>query len=207
MATAHKTGSAMLIVLLAVAIVAMLYMVNIQAIFGPTRSAAPTGIEQRPWLLEELLVAEGESVRLPKSPKPTLNAPIALTGEVRRNDEPRGTVRITLDTDGRVQAKWEAAYTHAPKQYTLTAEATGNIDVKTTYKDADGSDRRRLFFIAQGPYRLLTDDPQTGRTEETGTAWLLGYLRPDGRADGTWTLTTDRQWAAVYTFAAKTENP
>jgi hypothetical protein len=50
---------------------------------------------------------------------------------------------------------------------------------------------------------LITDDPETGQKEENGTVWLLGYLRPNGQAEGTLTLTTDQEWAAVYEYTGK----
>ena len=198
----NKRGAVLLVVLAAVAIVMLLYMVNIRAIFGPSLRTPPRGIEERPWLLEDLLVAEGQPIRLPKAPKPTLNVPLTLAGPVSRNDAPRGTVQITLGDDGRVRADWQAEYAHPPKQYHLTAEVSGNIDIQQTFTGADGRDKSRLFFIAKGPYRLLTEDPETGRSEETGAAWLLGYLSPDGRAEGALTLTIDRQWAVVYQYTA-----
>jgi hypothetical protein len=198
----NKRGVVLLVVLMAVAILMLLYMVNIQAIFGPSLQTAPQGIEERPWLLEDLLVAEGQPIRLPKAPKPTLNAPLTLTGQVSRNTELRGTVQIAVSSDGRVRADWQAEYSHPPKQYQLTAALSGNIDTQQTYHDANGPDKSRLFLIAKGPYRLLTEDPATGLAEEIGTAWLLGYLSPDGRAEGTLTLTTDRQWAVVYQYTA-----
>lgn len=201
----HKPGSALLLLLIAVAIVAMLYMVNLRGLFGPALSAPPRGIEERPWLLEDLLIPEGRPVALPKPPKPVLHAPLTLSGPAVRNDAPRGDVRITLAPDGRVRAVWQAAYTHPPKQYQLEASAAGNIDLKQTCLDADGRDTSHLFFIARGPYRLITDDPAAGRTEETGTVWLLGCLRPDRTAHGTLTLTTDQQWATVYPFTARPE--
>jgi len=152
--------------------------------------------------LEELLVPQGVTIRLPKSPKPTLGEPIALSGPVTRNADLRGTVTLTLATDGRVQAQWTAAYTHEQKQYRLEATATGNIDIKETYQDANGTDKSRLFFIAKGPYRLHTQDAKTGDSEEIGTVYLLGYLRPNGQAEGTLTLTTDQQWSAVYNYTS-----
>lgn len=203
LSTSKQRGAVLIALLMAVAILMVLYMVNLQGLFGPALHHPPVGIEERPWLLEELLVAEGQSIRLPKSPKPMLESDIALWGSVHRNNEPRGDVKITIKTDGRVEAEWKTTYAHQEKQYALEGSAAGNIDIKQAYEDADGVDKSRLFFIGKGPYRLVTDNPETGRSEENGTVWLLGYLRPNGQAEGTLTLTTDQQWAGVYEYTAE----
>lgn len=201
-----QSGSALLMLLMAIAIMAILCTIDMRALFGPALATHPAGVEQHPWVLEELLAAEGAAIRLPKSPKPMLDEPIAVSGPVSRNAEPRGTVSITLAADGRVQAQWVAAYTHEQKQYQLEATAAGNIDIKQTYEDANGRDKSRLFFIAKGPYSLQKQDSQTGDSKEAGTVYLLGYLRPDGQAEGTLTLTTDQQWSAVYQYTASKNN-
>ena len=203
--TSKQRGAVLIALLMAVAILMVLYLVNLQGLFGPALHHPPIGIEERPWLREELLAAEGQAIRLPKSPKPTLDSGITLSGSVHRNDEPRGDVTITIKTDGHVQAEWKTTEAHKEKQYALEGSAAGNIDIKQAYEDADGVDKTRLFFIGKGPYRLVTDHPETGRSEENGTVWLLGYLRPNGQAEGTLTLTTDQQWAGVYEYAAEKE--
>jgi len=195
-------GFVLIAVLVAIAVLMILYAVQMRGIFGPSLPTSPSGIEDHPWLLEDLLVAEGRPVVLPHSPKLSLDKPITLRGDVQREDAPRGTIAIRLNTDGRIEADWKTDYTHGQKQYRLDAAMRGNIDVKQTYQDENGKDKRRLFFIAQGMYRQHIRDPQTGDSEETGTVWLLGYVSPDGRADGTLTLTTDRQWSAVYRYVA-----
>ena len=101
-----QRGAVLIALLMAVAILMVLYMVNLRGLFGPSLNRPPVGIEERPWLLEELLAAEGQAIRLPKLPKPTLGSKIALNGPVFRNDEPRGDVHITIKTDGRVEAEW-----------------------------------------------------------------------------------------------------
>ena len=104
--TRHRKGFAVLIILVAVAIMMILYFIQADALFGPNLPTQPVGAEQRPWLLEELLVAEGEGVKIPRSPKIELNEPFEVFANVSRDDAPRGTVKVFFDTDGRVNASW-----------------------------------------------------------------------------------------------------
>ena len=60
----HKknNGFAILIVLVAVVILMLLYFVQIDTLFGPSLPSEPAGIEEHPWVLEELLIAEDQPI-------------------------------------------------------------------------------------------------------------------------------------------------
>ncbi|MHC5083509.1 MAG: hypothetical protein ACYTET_06175 [Planctomycetota bacterium] len=197
----HRKGFAVLMVLVVVVIIMLLYFVQMDAIFGPHLPTQPVGIEQRPWLMEELLVAEGEGVKVPRSPKLELNEPFEITANVSRDENPRGTVKVFFDTDGRINATWDCTYQHNDRTFTIIAKANGNIDTKQTYKDAeDNKDKTQLFFIAKGTYTKSITDPQTGTNTETGTAYVLGWIDPNKQTTGHVTITTDKEWVAAYEF-------
>ncbi|MCI0499531.1 MAG: hypothetical protein L0Y36_07610 [Planctomycetales bacterium] len=196
-------GYAILIVLIAAAILMLLYFVQIDAFFGPRQPGRqPTGIEQRPWLLEDRLVPEGGGVAIPNPPKPELNEPFEIAAPVSRNAAPRGQVVIAFAPDGRILARWECGWAEDERSNRIRAEMKGNIDAGRTYEDASGKDKSRLFFIAKGGYRKTAAGPGTDSAQEQGTAWLIGWLRPDRSAAGYITITTDQAWAAAYAFEA-----
>lgn len=199
-----QNGYALLIVLIAIAIVLILCATQMKTLFVPTNlPKQKTGIEQRPWLLEELLIPAGEKVKLPRPPKPQLDEAFTLNGSVSRDEEQRGTAVVDFATDGRIHAVWETAYSLNEQTHTITAEMDGNIDVKRTFEGPEGRDKSRLFFIAQGPYLMKTTGADVSRPDEEGTAWLIGWLKPDRTADGYITLTTDRKWSAVYEWTVE----
>ena len=197
-----QNGFAILIVLVAVAILMLLYFVQIDTFFGGGPRSQPAGMEQHPWVLEELLVPEGEDIKLPRSPKPDLNEPFSVSAPVRRNDADRGTVTLSFDTHGRMTAQWQCAYEQTGQEYHIDAEMKGNISVKRTYEDAQGKDKSRLFFIAKGPYTKEPLGDTAAFGGEKGTCWLTGWLGPGRRVQGYVTITTDQQWAAAYAFTA-----
>jgi hypothetical protein len=200
-------GYAILIVLIAVAILMLLYFVQMDTLFRPGRPTQPTGIEERPWLLEDRLIPERQGVAIPSPPKPALNESFEITAPVSRNEAPRGQVVIAFGTDGRLVARWECGWTEEKRDNRIEASMKGNIDVGRTYEDAGGKDKSRLFFIAKGSYLKTTVVPKIGVTQEQGTAYLLGWLRPDRSAVGYVTITTDQKWAAAYAFESPMVNP
>lgn len=197
--TKHN-GFAILIVLVAVAILMLLYFVQIDTFFGPRLPKQPAGIENHPWVLEDLLIPAGETVKLPGSPKLQLDKPVTVTAPVSRNGTNRGDVTIDFDIEGRINVKWDGSYEQAGLNYTVNAEMDGNIHSKRTYQDENGKDKSRLFFIARGRYSKMPLIEAPGAGAESGTAWTIGWILPNQTAQGHLTLTQNQEWAAVYTF-------
>jgi len=196
----HHKGYAILIVLIVVAIILILCATQMKTLFVPNLPLTHTNLQQRPWQLEELLVPAGETVKLPRSPKPELTEPFTVKAPVRRDGIDRGEVTIGFKTDGRIKSKWNVRYTQNEKDYAISAEMDGNIDIKRTWEDDGTKDKSRLFFIASGPYQKRTAGG--AEPDEEGTAWIIGWLKPDYAIEGHITLTTDRKWSAVYEFTA-----
>ena len=197
---ARKNGFAVLIVLVAVAILMLLYFVQIDTLFGPSLPSERAGIEEHPWVLEELLAPDGDDIKLPRRPKLELEEPLNLTAPVSRNDAGRGEIAVAFNTDGRISANWQCTYEQAGALYRIDSQMNGNIRVKRTYQNEAGKDKSRLFFIAKGPYTKTSLGETAGTGGENGVAWLTGWIGPDRRIQGHVTLTTNQQWAAAYGF-------
>jgi len=193
-------GFVILIVLIAVAILMLLYFVQIDTLFGPGLPSRPAGVEQHPWVLEALLVPEGEGVKVPRRPKLQLNEPFTLTLPVTRNDADRGEISIAFDMYGRIAGNWQCSYEQDGITYQVVAETSGNINAKQTYQDENGKDKSRLFFIAKGHYTKTPLAQAPDALGEKGQCWLTGWIRPDRTIEGHITLTTNQQWAAAYAF-------
>ena len=195
-----KNGFVILLVLVAVAIMMLLYFVQINTFFGPGLPSERAGIEEHPWALEELLVPDGEDIKLPRRPKLEMEEPFSITAPVSRNKAGRGEIAVVFNTNGRISANWQCIYEQAGVNYRVDAQTSGNIHVKRIYQDESGKDKSRLFFIARGRYTKTPLDETGGAGGEKGTAWLIGWIGPDRTIQGHVTLTTNQQWAAVYAF-------
>jgi hypothetical protein len=201
----HKRNgyAAMLGFLIVIAIGMLIYFLEVKAIFGPARQYVnrPTKPEDHPWQMENLLVPENQIVSVPQKGQPELLEPVILTASVQRNKAPRGSVTITFGKDCRVNAEWTTQYEDEKKIHSLQAQMKGNVVPSEVYSDANGrGDKKRLFFIAKGPYTQITQTVDNLSQTEEGTAYILGWLRPDNTADGTITITTDQSWSALYPF-------
>jgi hypothetical protein len=208
----HKRDgyAAMLGLLIVIAIGLLIYFLEAKAIFGPARQYVnrPTKPEDHPWQMEDLLVPENQIIPVPKKGQPELLEPVILTAPVQRNNTPRGSVKITFGKDCRVNAEWSVQYEYEKKVCSLQAQMKGNVVPSKLYSDANGQeDKTRLFFIAKGPYTQITQTADNLSQPEEGTAYILGWLKPDNTADGTITITTDQSWSALYPFQTVIQKP
>ena len=201
----RESGFAILIVLVAVAILMLLYFVNISTIFNPSRGGTKRAAVERPWFEEDRIVAADAEVKLSRRPKPLVDEPVEIRAAVKRDEQDRGEMLIEFDVDGRVRCEWSCEYVHGDRSYSYSAESAGNIDAKKKFiRDGDGAaDKSQLYFITKGRYERVTAGAGNveGPSLEKGVFYVTGWLSPEHSATGKITITTDRTWLGVYEFS------
>jgi hypothetical protein len=197
----HRGGFVLLLVLVAVAILALLYVLQMDALFGPVAPGGRTPAEHQPWLEEDRIAAADNLIKLPEPPKPELNKPLTVAARVRLDKSERGTVILDFTVAGEVTGAWHCEYSHDNRNYTFDAAFAGNIDVTKTYSKGKTADKSKLYFITKGAYSHVGYDVVAGtETFEQGLVYVTGWLGPDYSAEGLITITTDKTWSAAYTW-------
>ncbi len=206
----RRGGFVLLLVLVAVAILMLLYFIDINALFGPSIPSKEGAVKHRPWLEEDRIVPSDKLIKLPRPPKPELNKPLAVTARVRLNESERGTVTLDFTVAGEVAGTWYCEYSHDNRNYTFDAAFAGNIDVTKIYSKgknpdesspSEGLDESKLYLITKGTYRQTGYDIVAGtETFEQGLVYVTGWLSPDYSAEGLITITTDKTWSAAYAW-------
>ena len=194
-----RRGSAMLIVLVSIAIGMLIYFVYISAIFAPAMNRGRV-TTSRPWLEEDRILGTDKMIAMPEPPMPTITEPIKLVAAVTRNEAERGAMTLNFDVDGTVKGKWQCQYSHDERYYAYDSTFAGNIDVDVTYASEDGEkDKTLLYFITKGSYTQQSTYTATQeQTQQDGEIYVTGYLAPDHSATGLITITTDRKWSVTY---------
>lgn len=201
----QQNGFVILIVLVAVAIVMMLYMVNMTAIFGPSLK---TDSSEKPlWREEHRIVGPDVFIKLPKTPKPLLDNPVSITGQVTRKDSYRGEITIEFNTIGEVSGAWKGSYLHDYEEYTFDAKFVGNIDVSKTYSAKEKKDKSKLYFITKGNYTQTVFNKRTENVSAIeGVIYAAGWLNPDYSANGKLQITTeDKDFSAKYLWQSQSQ--
>jgi hypothetical protein len=200
----HSGGFALIIILVAMAILLLLYFTQIDVLFEPASPGKSTRTEHRPWLEEDRIVPGDKLIKPPRPPRPKLNEPITLTAPVFLDDSRRGIITVGFTAVGEVGGSWGCEYSHGNRDYALDAVFTGNIDITKTYSEGGTTDKSKLYFITKGNYTQTAYNVEVGaKTSEQGLVYVTGWLAPDHSAEGLITITTDKTWSATYAWQAE----
>jgi len=196
-----RRGFAVLLLLVAIAILALLYVIQMDAFFGPVAPGGRTLAEHRPWLEEDRIVPSDQLIRPPQPPKPAINEPLMLNARVQLDESDRGTATLKFAVSGEVSGTWYCEYSHDDRNYRFDASFAGNIDVTKTYSEGETTDDSQLYFITKGTYKQTAYNIKEGTaTSEEGLIYVTGWLHTDYSVSGLITITTDRTWSATYTL-------
>ena len=199
----RKAGSGfalLLMVLIAVAIVMVLYFIDLTAIWGPIKPGETAA--SRPWLEEERIITDGSAIKLPKPPKPELKSAFSVTAEVEREQAKRGQIKLHFTPDGKIVGQWGCSYSNNEQGHKFTSVFQGNVDISKTYEDENGKkDRSRLYFITKGEYieEILTFATKSSAVTE-GIVYVTGWLGHGESISGVITITSDKTWSITFLF-------
>jgi len=183
--TTNKNGYVFLVLLIAIAIIAILYMIDLTAMFGPTGKI--DRYAERPWFEEKrLLDADKFPVKQTgRKGKVVIKDKTIFAGPVQRKDENRGDIEITIDPNGKAFGHWSCAYQYPDGNYTISAEFAGNIDPTKTYEDKTGTNKQPLYFITKGIYQQIkTDKATNNQWPSSETIYVVGWIQKNYSARG-----------------------
>lgn len=201
----NKNGYALLVLLLAIVIVALLYMIDLTAMFGPAEKI--DRYAERPWFEEKRLLAEKDFPvkQTGKKGKVVIKNKTVLSGTVQRKEENRGNIEISIDPNGKAYGRWNCAYQYPESSYTISAEFTGNIDPTKTYEDKTGKNKQLLYLITKGQYQQTKTDIKTASQWLSEEAiYVVGWINKDNSAKGKLFLMTTDGGNAEYDWQTGT---
>jgi len=194
-----RRGSVLLAMLMAIVILMALYFLDIRTIFRPAGRTVNKPGEVLPWLEEDRLIGPTKFVQLPQPPKPTLEKARSIATTVTRDGQERGQIKMEIGADGMITGSWDCEFTQDTRQATFAATFAGNVDITKTFQDAQGEQPSYLYLYTMGHYtETIYDRKTTQGGVHGGQVYVTGWLRPDGSAMGTLTITTDKKWHAEY---------
>jgi hypothetical protein len=198
----NRDGFVLLTLLVAVAILLLLYAAytqNIFHFFAGTEKDRYSDPNAYPWeeghlFIDDVLDGYDMGGRRPPFPgQPPLKEPLRYTAGVYAGNEPRGEIELYIWPDGDVSGSWSAAYgtrTDRNRYYETVQESRqgektntfrGNTAPLKVYKDDRGEDKSKLYFITKGEFLL-----QESRENKmiTGTIYVTGWVDKNYNAEG-----------------------
>jgi hypothetical protein len=185
MQKSKNRGAALVGLLIVILIMAILYLIDFTAMFGPID--ANRVYDERPWFEEQrLLDKEALPVKQTgKKGKAVIKEETVLSGQVWRKNEHRGNIEIVIEPNGMAKGHWQCAYSYTDSNYTVTADFKGNIDPAKTFEDPKGKNKQLLYFITKGIYQEIKSDEKTGNQWPTkAPIYVVGWIDKDYSAKG-----------------------
>ena len=198
----NRGGFALLALIIAVAIVLLLYTVytrNTFHHFAGTETGRYSDPNAYPWeegrlFIDNVLDGYDMGGRRPPFPEqPPLNENLHYTAGVYFGGEPRGQIELYVFKDGSVTGSWTGAYearTDRNRNYEtlreykegfLTNDFKGNTAPLKIYKDDRGEDKSKLYFITRGEF-LLREGRENRKIH--GALYVTGWIDRNYTARG-----------------------
>ena len=195
-----------LMLLLTVVIGAILYSVMLK---GPGIKAGKfSSTANSPWNQWRRLQKKlrGHPIVAPNDQQPEINEYLRFNSYVKEDEEFRGSLSLEIRPNGKISGVWGGDY-HFSKEIfhdIISGEFEGNIWPSMLYKDDNGKDPSRLFFIARGISLILEENSDTGRVRRVrADLYVTGWLDTDYYATGKVTITSDNQSFEEFTWEAE----
>ncbi len=210
MSKTNRSGSALLLILVVVAIGAVLYFIDLNAIFStlPASENPASSHEVLPWEHKEKLLMSGREPDIGLSQdQPSIDNGIGIIATVEQSNTTRDFI-VNIAPDGTVQGGWYADYNKGRKprmNYVMSAGFNGNIDPTVIFFDENGEDSTKLFFVAKGEISILASDLDGGSVHNSiQDIWVSGWVDKEQEAKGEMLLVTGRKsyqtfnWESSY---------
>jgi hypothetical protein len=177
-------GYALVGLLVVIIIVAMIWMIDLSAMFGPIDKNR--AYEERPWFEEQRLVKTFPVRQTGKGDKALVLIETTLAGPVQRKDTNRGDIEIVIEPNGLAKGHWQCSYEYAEDKssYKITADFKGNIDPTKTFYTPHSSNKKLLYFITKGRYDQLKTDAQGKQWPTEAPIYVVGWIEKDHSAKG-----------------------
>lgn len=212
---ANRSGAVALLILLVTIILGVLvyfFGVRISPIDSETARKQKESPEQYPWVEEWRI--KGSRMRRPRNAveqapseeQLDITEVIRLRAEVKQRAEPRGQLYLAIRPDGTVEGSWGADYeTISPRMnYVIRANFRGNTDPSKIYREEEGEDLSKLFFITMGGFSQLETNFETNKVGHVkGNIYVTGWVGSDYTTSGRVHLTTDKKTQRIYEWSAK----
>ena len=208
---AAKSEGFILLMLLLIGVVVGIAFYFIVLVPADVRDAAAIEMqkenpERYPWVEEERLAVPKKSIPSPVSDEqPTIPKTIYYTARINdSNDNPRGSMALSIDPDGILKGSWGGEYdTASPRMnYSIVfCKFKGNIDPSKIYEDENGQDMSRLFFIAKGEVVMLVTNFESGKVyREKSFIYVNGWIDRNYHAAGRIVITANKADSEMFVW-------
>jgi len=199
----NRHGFALILMLLIVVVLGGIYWMKGNFSISSGRQNDVSG-QPLPWSEDALIVKKDKLVDTPYPAQPAISKTSAYSADVSESNEPRGTISMWVEPNGRIKGNWTGDYHQGKDFYSvLSAGFEGNTARSKVYQDKSAKDPSRLYFIAKGACIMLSDNRATNESRQRrGIIYVTGWIAKDMSIIGKVTFTSDRQQYDQFTWSS-----
>jgi hypothetical protein len=119
--------------------------------------------------------------------------------------DPRGAIEFVVGSDGSVAGRWHEYYYKKPKINfdIMGGDFAGKTFPAKVYRDENGEDPSKLYFMAKGEFLIQETDMVKSRVHHrAGDIYVRGWIDPDYATRGEITITSDEDYFETFVWEA-----
>lgn len=202
----NRCGSALLGLLIVVALA--LLVCGVQLYLQKTAKDPDVCHDLMPWKEWRLREASEKVQPRASEEQPDITEVIEFMASAKAKgveNTPRGTVKLAVHPDGRVIGSWGGNYYNDTKvNFDGGGDFGGYVCPLKIYRDEEGEDRSKLYFITKGKFTLHETDFEKDRYHiRVGDIYVTGWISTDYTTIGKVTITSDEKYFEVFEWQAR----
>ena len=199
----NRPGYALLILLIVVAIGLILYFADLSALFP--KPDPDSSEELVPWEEWRIRQASPRAAEQPSEQQVNIKKLLRYEATARLDGDPRGKLSLAIAPGGQVMGDWHGQYYNKAKVNfdIMSGHFEGYTCPKKIYRDENGEDPSKLYFITKGTFLFAETDFEKGSVHHrAGDIYVTGWIDPEYVGTGKITITSDERYSETFTWKA-----
>lgn len=205
-----RSGSAIVVLIVLVVVVCVILVAKMVLKEKPQDANLVEGLT--PWKEWRMRQTWTEPPAEPSAEQAQIPDFLSYDTNVKLKDatDPRGELMLSLAPDGEVSGGWYGSYYKKPKiNFDIMGGGFGGRTYPgKMYKDVDGEDPSKLYYICAGKFSVQETDMDKGTVfQRVGELYVKGWINPDLSVTGEIYITSDEKYFETFTWVAKQPLP
>jgi hypothetical protein len=186
-------------------VVVVIVVVLAQRLMKETAKDPDTCLDLEPWKEWRLRESNPKALQMLSEEQPDITKGVRYDVNVNYQDEGRGQLYLVIQPDGMVMGAWNGHYHKEKSKLSIdiqNGDFAGYVCPLKIYRDENGEDPSKLYFIAKGDFLIHESDLESKYHIITGALYVTGWIDADYAVRGKIVITSDEKYSEIYDWRA-----
>jgi len=186
-------------------VVVVIVVVLAQRVMKETVKDPDTCLDLEPWKEWRLRESNPKVLQEPSEKQPDITKGVQYDVNVNYQDENRGQLYLVIQPDGIVIGAWHGHYHKEKSKLGVDiqdGDFAGYVCPLKIYRDENGEDPSKLYFIAKGDFLIHEYDLKSKYHIITGDLYVTGWVESDCAVHGKVVITSDEKYSEAFDWMA-----